>query len=116
MARTILSHSGAIMSTYGISMVKLDAAAGEVAEAKVHRFSKNDDGSIGLDAGRALAYHEVASLIVRGDTVFVIVPDGPGSYRRTDKVRVKPGQHEYLESFGDDGAATAALMALSTYQ
>jgi hypothetical protein len=104
------------MSTYGISMIKLDAAADEVAEAKVHRYIKNDDGSIGLDAGRALAYHDVASLIVRGDTVFVIVPDGPGSYRHTDKVRVKPGQHEYLESFGDDGTATAALMALPTYQ
>lgn len=104
------------MSTYGISMIKLDATAGEVAEAKVHRFSKNDDGSIGLDAGRALAYHEVASLIIGGDTVFIIVPDGPGSYRHTDQVRVKPGQHEYLESFGDDGTATAALMELPTYQ
>ncbi|KGV55987.1 hypothetical protein [Burkholderia pseudomallei] len=104
------------MSTYGISMIKLDATIGEVAEAKVHRFSKNGDGNIGLDAGRALAYHEVANLIVGGDTVFVIVPDGPGSYRHTDKVRVKPGQHEYLESFGDDGAATDALMALPTYQ
>ncbi|CAJ3407609.1 Uncharacterised protein [Burkholderia pseudomallei] len=104
------------MSTYGISMIKLDATIGEVAEAKVHRFSKNDDGSIGLDEGRSLAYHEVANLIVGGDDVFVIVPDGPGSYRHTDKVRVKPGQHEYLESFGDDGVASTALMALPTYK
>jgi hypothetical protein len=103
------------MSTYGISMIKLDTATGEVADAKVHRFSKNDDGSIGLDAGQALAYHEVAGLIVGGDTVFIIVPDGPGAYRHTDKIRVKPGQHEYLESFGDDDAATAALMSLPTY-
>ncbi|MBH9659406.1 hypothetical protein JAO05_30465 [Burkholderia pseudomallei] len=104
------------MSTYGISMIKLDATIGEVAEAKIHRFSKNDDGSVGLDAGRALAYHEIASLILRGDTVFVIVPDGPGAYRHTDKVRVKSGQHEYLESISDDGISTAALMALPTYQ
>ncbi|RKE34242.1 hypothetical protein B0G76_0238 [Paraburkholderia sp. BL23I1N1] len=104
------------MSIYGISMIKLDVAVDEVAEAKVHQFSKDKDGSIGLDEGKAMAYHEVASLIVDGDTVFVIVPDGPGSYRHTDKVRVKPGQHEYLESFGDDGAATAALMALPTYK
>ena len=104
------------MSTYGISMIKLDATICEVVEAKVHRFSKNDDGSIGLDTGRALPYHEVASLIVRGDTVFVIVPDGHGTYRHTDKVRVKYGQHEYLESFSDDGISTAALMALPTYQ
>ncbi|AOI77939.1 hypothetical protein [Burkholderia sp. NRF60-BP8] len=104
------------MSTYGISMIQLDATIGEVAEAKIHRFSKNDDGSIGLDVGRALAYHEIASLIMRGDTVFVIVPDGPGSYRNTDKIRVKPRQHEYLESVGDDGAASAALMALPTYE
>ncbi|KVO03593.1 hypothetical protein WL30_21635 [Burkholderia ubonensis] len=104
------------MSTYGISMIKLNAATGEVAEAKVHKFSTNTDGNIGLDAGRALSYHEVASLIVRGDTVFVIVPDGPGAYRHTDKVRVKSGQHEYLESFGDDGVATAALKELPSYQ
>ncbi|AGZ29672.1 hypothetical protein [Burkholderia pseudomallei] len=104
------------MSTYGISMIRLDATIGEVAEARIHRFSKNDGGSIGLDVGRALAYHEIASLIMRGDTVFVIVPDGPGAYRHTDKVRVKPGQYEYLESFGDDGAATGALMALPSYQ
>ncbi|TXG24334.1 hypothetical protein FU139_04375 [Burkholderia territorii] len=49
-------------------------------------------------------------------TVFVIVPASPGSYRRTDKVRVKPGQHEYLESFGDDGVASTALMARPTYE
>lgn len=104
------------MNIYGISMIKLDPTVGEVAEAKVHRFSKNDDGSIGLDAGRALAYHKVANLIVGGDDMFVIVPDGPGSYRHTDKIRVKPGQHEYLESVGDDGAASAALMALPTYE
>ncbi|WP_186098103.1 hypothetical protein [Burkholderia gladioli] len=104
------------MSYYGISMIKLDAAGAEVAEAKVHRYSRNDDGSIGLDSGREMAYHEVASLIVGGDNVYVIVPDGPGSYRHTDKVRVKLGQREYLESFGDDGAATAALMALPIYQ
>ncbi|MCA8034535.1 hypothetical protein LGM46_16340 [Burkholderia arboris] len=104
------------MSTYGISMIKLDTATGEIVEAKIHGFSKNDDGSIGLDTGRALDYHEIANLIVGGDAVFVIVPDGPGSYRHTDKVRVKPGQHEYLESFGDNGAPTDALMALPTYQ
>jgi len=104
------------MNTYGISMIKLDATVGEVDEAKVHRFNKNDDGSIGLDEGRALAYHEVANLIVGGDAVFVIVPDGPCSYQHTDKFRVKPGQHEYLESFGYDGAVSAALMALPTYE
>ncbi|WDD93708.1 hypothetical protein Bsp3421_003801 [Burkholderia sp. FERM BP-3421] len=103
------------MSCYGISMIKLDAAVGEVAEAKVHQFSKDKDGNIGLDAGRAMAYHDVADLIVGGDTVYVIVPDGPGSYRHTDKVRVKRGQHEYLESFGGDGAATTALMVLPKY-
>ncbi|VWC97800.1 hypothetical protein BLA18110_03842 [Burkholderia lata] len=100
------------MSYYGISMVKLDATVGEVAEAKVHQLSKDKDGNIGLDAGKAMAYHDVANLIVGGDTVYVIVPDGPGPYRYTDKVRVKPGQRQYLESFGGDGAATAALMAL----
>lgn len=84
-------------------------AVGEVAEAKVRQFSKDKDGAIGLDAGKAMAYHEVANLIVGGDTVYVIVPDGPGSYRYTDKVRVKPEQRQYLESFGGGGAVTAAL-------
>ncbi|MBN3787368.1 hypothetical protein G3N94_10740 [Burkholderia sp. Ac-20353] len=97
-------------------MIKLDAAVGEVAEAKLHQFSKDKDGNIGLDGGKVMAYHDVANLIVGGDTVYVIVEGvDPGSYRHTDKVRVKPGQHEYLESFGDDGAATAALMALPIY-
>jgi hypothetical protein len=68
-------------------------------------------------AGTAMAYHKVVSLInTCGDSVFVIVPDGPGTYRHTDKVRVKPGQREYLESFGADGAATTALMELPRYQ
>lgn len=40
------------MNTYSISIIELGGAAGEVAEAKVHRGSKNDDGSIGLDRTR----------------------------------------------------------------
>lgn len=106
------------MSYYGISMIKLDSAGTEVDEAKVHKYSRSDpaDTTYGLDEGKAMAYHEVANLIVGGDTVYVIVPDGPGTYQHTDKVRIKPGQREYLESFGEDGAATAALMALPTYQ
>jgi hypothetical protein len=104
------------MSIYGISMIKLDAAEREVAEAKVHQaISKDEAGILGWDAGNAMAYHEVAGLIVGGDYVFVIVEDD-GSYRHTDKVRVKPGQHEYLESFGKDGAASGALRALPTYE
>lgn len=105
------------MSIYGISMIKLDAVAREVAEAKVHRaVSKDEAGNLGWDAGTAMAYHEVANLIVGGgDRVFVLVEDD-GAYRHTDNVRVKPGQHEYLESYGDDGAATGALMALQTYE
>lgn len=115
---TVLSiRAGGSMSIYGISMIKLDATVDEVAEAKVHRFSKDKDGNIGLDEGKAMAYHEVASLIVGGDTVYVIVEgDDPGSYRHTDKVRVKAGQREYLESFGRDGATTGALMALPAYR
>lgn len=105
-----------MMSIYGISMIKLDAAAREVDEAKVHQaISKDEAGNLGWDAGKTMAYHEFASLIVSGDYVFVIVEDH-GAYRHTDKVRVKPGQREYLESFGDDRAATAALMDLPRYQ
>jgi hypothetical protein len=104
------------MSVYGISMIKLDAAAREVDEAKVHEaVSKDKAGILGWSAGKAMAYHEVASLIVGGDRVFVLVEDD-GAYRHTDNVRVKPGQREYLESFGKDGAATAALLELPKYQ
>ncbi|WP_034196563.1 hypothetical protein [Burkholderia cenocepacia] len=104
------------MSYYGISMIKLDQAGVEVEEAKVHKYFRNDPADpIGLDEGKTMAYHDVANLIVGGDTVFVIVPDGAGVYRDTDRVRVKPGQHEYLESVGADGAASGALMALPTY-
>ncbi|VWL96910.1 hypothetical protein BLA6992_01403 [Burkholderia lata] len=31
-------------------------AVGEVAEAKVHQLSKDKDGNIGLDAGKAMVY------------------------------------------------------------
>lgn len=104
------------MSIYGISIIKLDAVTREVAEAKVHRaVSKDEAGHLGWDAGTAMAYHEVANLIVGGDRVFILVDDG-GAYRHTDNVRVKRGQHEYLESYGDDGTATDALMSLQTYE
>src|SRR5476649_207578 len=106
------------MSYYGISIIKLNKAGTEVDEVKIHKYIKNDTQNAppGLDKGQAMAYHEVANLIVGGDTVFVVVPDESGAYQHTDEVRVKPGQHEYLESFGKDGAATDALMALPTYQ
>ncbi|AXF25172.1 hypothetical protein CUJ89_24010 [Burkholderia pyrrocinia] len=99
-------------------MIKLDQAGVEVEEAKVHKFCRNDpaDPICGLDGGKTMAYHEVANLIVGGDTVFVIVPDDAGLYGVTHMVRVKPGQHEYLQSFGADGAASSALMALPTYK
>jgi hypothetical protein len=65
---------------------------GEVAEAKVRQLGKDKGGNIGLDTGRAMASHDVANPIAGGDTVYLIVPDGAGSYRYTDRVRGKPGQ------------------------
>jgi len=107
------------MSYYGISAIKLDQAGTEVEEALVHKITRNDpaDTEIGFDVGTAIAYDEVASLInTSGDTVFVLAVDALGSYQPTDTVRVKSGQREYLESFGADGAATAALLELPKYQ
>ncbi|ALF88472.1 MULTISPECIES: hypothetical protein [Ralstonia solanacearum species complex] len=106
------------MSYYGISEVKLDQAGVEVEEAKVHKFSKNDpnDAEIHLGVGTAMAYHEVAGLISTGDTVFVLEHVGPGEFHHTDKVRVKPGQRGYLESFGKDGVATTSLLDLPRFQ
>lgn len=81
-------------------MIRVNAAADEVPEAKIRQgLSTNTDGSIGWDAGQALACHEVANLIVGGDTVFVIGPDRPGSYRKTNNVQVKPGQPAYPERY-----------------
>ncbi|MCX4137895.1 hypothetical protein M0D68_06850 [Paraburkholderia sp. SEWSISQ10-3 4] len=107
------------MSVYGISWIKLDSTGTEVEEAKVHEYSLHDpiDTTPGLDVGKAMTHHEIANLIVGGDEVYVIVwDDDAGVYQHTDKVRVKPGQREYLESFGADGTATTALMSLPTYQ
>jgi len=106
------------MSYYGISSIKLNEAGTEVEEVKIHKYLKNSpaDSIPGLDAGTAMAYHDVANLIVGGDRVFVIVPDESGAFQHTDEVRVKPGQHEYLESFGKDDAASDSLMALPKAQ
>ncbi|HGL6720224.1 hypothetical protein NTJ56_07350 [Burkholderia contaminans] len=51
---------------------------------------------------RRLACHDVANRIAGGDTVNLIVPDGPGSYRYADKVRVKPGQRRAAISGSPD--------------
>lgn len=105
------------MSYYGISAVKLDYAGVEVEEAKVHRITRSDPaGPFEYDVGTAMPHHEVANLVVSGDKVYVLEVDGPGSFRPTDKVRVKPGQMEYLESYRADGAATTALLDLPKWQ
>lgn len=73
-----------------------------MAEAKVRQLGKDKGGNIGLDAGRAMACHDVANRIAGGDTVNLIVPDGPGSYRYADKVRGKPGQRRAAISGSPD--------------
>ena len=79
----------------------------------LHKFSKELNGQIRLDSGRTKLFHEVASLIDRGDHVYVLVPDSPGCYKHGDKVRIKPGQqYEHLESEDDEGAPTNSLYEL----
>jgi hypothetical protein len=102
------------MVSYGITRIKLNKAGTEVEEAKVHWLTSGESpGDVGLGGGEAMTRQQVASLIRPGHKVYVIVADESGVYQKTGEVRVKPGlQEEYLESFGEDGAANDALMAL----
>lgn len=104
------------MSHYGISAVRVDPQSNEIAEAVVHKFAReeNNPGKIGLDEGCAMLYHDIATLIDAGNSVYVLTYDGPGAFRHGDKVRIKQGcgPFEYIESCGDTGQATQSLFEL----
>lgn len=100
------------MSLYGISKIKWDASHNYVEEALLHRVTRERDGQIGIDTGEVKFHYEVASLIHVGEDVYTLMPDGPGCYKSVDKVRVKAGQQEYLESENEVGQPTSTLYEL----
>jgi len=101
------------MSYYGISKINWDASHSFVNKALVHKASKDQNGQLWWDVGSTMFFHEVATLIDRGDHVFVLIPDGPGCYKHTDKIRIKPNQQqEHLESVDETGNTTSSLYDL----
>ena len=106
------------MSIYGVSLIKLTAQGDEVAEMLVHACSGPDKetGLPGWHVGESMEYHRVHTLIDRGDDVYVLIQSGPGEFRHTEKLRNKPGQMGYVESFDEaTGASTDALLRLPKY-
>jgi hypothetical protein len=106
------------MSYYGITKIHFDARRNEIDEVLIHKVVRpRDDGHMfELEDGVPMAYHDVANLIRGVDTVWVMVLDDRNMQNRTDKVGIKPGQHEYLTSVDEDGRATGALLALPRYR
>jgi len=104
------------MSHFGISAVRWNAAHTEVEHCMVHRINSDGDEFV-ADDGEPKPFHEVASRIAASDTVWVLVKDvGADNYDRVDKVRIKTGPHEYLESFSDDTKeATQSLYDLPAF-
>ena len=104
------------MSTYGISKINWATSHAFVNKVLVHRASKDQNGQIGWDFGETMIFHEVATLIDRGDQVYVLIPDGPGCFKHTDKIRIKPHQQqEHLESIDEVGNPTSSLYDLPTW-
>lgn len=98
------------MNYYGISKVNWDASRSYIAQVLLH---KRTQESGGLDNGTTTLFHNVATLIDRGDQVYVLIPDGPGQYKYGDKVRIKPHQQqEHLESIDEAGNPTSSLYDL----
>lgn len=104
------------MSVYGISKIKWDASNKFVEEVLLHKVTKEHDGQIGIDIGEAKYHYEVASQILCGEDVYTLIPDGPGCYKSGDKVRVKAGQQEYLESVSELGQPTSTLYELVAWE
>ena len=100
------------MSHYGISQIKWDSSHSFIEQVKLHQVIKRESGEFGLDEGTVKQFHETSSLINAGNKVYVLVPDGPGDFKLGDKVTVKTGQQEFLESVNEMNQPTSALYDL----
>ena len=107
------------MSHYGISAIHWNANLGEIDEVQLHKVVRQErEGVFALRHGEPAWCADVASLIRGGNTVWVVVTEGPGTYKNTDRVgiNVKLGRHEYLYSHTTDGTPTTALTDLPRYR
>jgi hypothetical protein len=89
------------MSQFGVTAVRWNADHSEVSECRVHRIERIG-GDFALGEPTTMPFHDVANRVVAGDTVRVMVLDPNGNYERGQKLRVKAGKHEYLESYSTD--------------
>lgn len=105
------------MIHYGISMVHIDGKSGEIAEVRLHQFLKreNDPVPYELDDGKKVLHVDVASLIIFNNTIWVLETDDQGKCMMTDRVRLKPGQMNYIESCDPEGKGTTRLLDLPHY-
>jgi len=106
------------MSYYGITKINWDKSHSFVKHVILHKMSRNtgDSRNFGLDVGAKLPYNEVASLIDRGNHVYVMLNDGPGCYKPADIVCVVPGySEEYIESVDEAGNPTGSLYDLPAW-
>ena len=105
------------MRYFGISAIKLNGAGTEVDKVFIHLAVRRRDGPThGWTKGEAMNYTDVAKLISAGDAVWVLKATAPGEYGHTEKVRVKPGQHERLQSYNEKGEPTRSLLDLPTFE
>ena len=106
------------MSHYGISAVHWNADLAVIDEVRLHKLVRVRDGPFAISHAEPAWSSDVMNLIRGGDTVWVMVSVGPGSYKNTDHVRinVKQGGRGYLYSCSSDGTPTAALEELPRYE
>jgi hypothetical protein len=107
------------MNHYGISAIHWNVNLGDIDEVQLHKFVRQErEGMFALAHGEPVWCADVISLIRGGDTVWVVVAAGRGSYRNTDRVgiNVKRGRREYLYSHTEDGTPTSALNDLPRYR
>jgi hypothetical protein len=104
------------MSHYGIVATHWNLSLGEIDEVQLHKVLQRSDNDFALAPGELTWSSDVANLIEAGHTVWIIVSDR-GSYRNTDRVRVRAGDggRKRLYSCAKDGAPTSALGDLPRY-
>jgi len=111
-----ISPTGHNYETYRQNVI--DALSEYFGSDVVHPAGREEYGLTSWGEGTVMAHHEIANLIIAGrDQVWVVVYDDahPGVLVYTDRVRVKPRQREYLESYGENGHGTRSLNELQVY-
>jgi hypothetical protein len=106
------------MAYYGISAIHWNANLGEIDEVQLRKIVRQwREGVFKLSHAEPAWCSDVVGLIRGGDKVWVMVPDGSGKYKNTDRVRVnvKRDGHPYLYSCTGDGTPTSALTELPRY-